>query len=170
MQRRSIIILVGVLATTAALADDAWRWTDDDGVVHYSDVPIDGAEQINLSAYSKKTGAQISNGRTTPTTTEPEEAVAYESITIASPGHDETLWNIEGLLNVSVVVSPELKRGHRIRAYYDGEVRDVNGTSFQILDVPRGTHNLQVEIVDTTGRVIVRSSASRFYVQQNSIR
>ena len=170
MQRTSIIILVGVLAATAALADDAWRWTDDEGVVHYSDVPTDGAEQINLSEYNKKTGARISNGRTTPSTNEPEEAVAYESITISSPGHEETLWNIEGLLNVSVVVTPELKPGHRIRAYYDGDARDVNGPSFQILEVPRGTHSLQAEVVDATGRVVVRSSANRFYVQQNSIR
>ncbi len=170
MQRPSIIILVGVLAATAVLADDAWRWTDEDGVIHYSDVPTEGAEQVSLSEYNKKTGARISNGRTVPSRSEPEEAVAYESITIAAPGNEETLWNIEGLLNVSVVVSPALKRGHRIRAYYNGQVRDVNGTSFQILDVPRGTHSLQAEVVDATGRVVVRSTANRFYVQQNSIR
>jgi len=170
MQRSSIFILVGILAATAVLADDAWKWTDDDGIVHYSDVPVAGAEQVNLSEYSKKTGAQISNGRTSSTTSKPKEVFTYDSITIASPGSEQTLWNIEGLLNVSVAVSPELQRGHRIRAYFDGEARDVGGTSFQILDVYRGTHSLQAEIVDSTGRVIMRSSTSRFYVQQNSIR
>lgn len=170
MERRSIFILVGVLAATAVLADDAWRWTDDEGVVHYSDVPVEGAEAVNLSEFNKKTGANLSNGRTAPNNDEPEEKVAYDSIRIASPGNEETLWNIEGLLNVSVAVSPELQRGHRIRAYYDGDARDVGGTSFQILDVYRGTHSLQAEIVDETGRVLVRSPASRFYVQQNSIR
>ena len=71
---------------------------------------------------------------------------------------------------MNVAVSPELQSGHRIRAYFDGEARDVGGASFQILDVHRGTHSLRAEIVDQTGRVIVRSPASRFYVQQNSIR
>jgi len=169
MQRRSIFILVGILAATAALADGAWTWTDEDGVVHYSDVPIEGAEPVNLSEYSRKTGARISNGRTVRGNSEPQEAFVYDSITIASPGAEETLWNIEGLLNVSVAVSPELQQGHRIRAYFDGDARDVGGTSFQILDVHRGTHSLQAEIVDATGRVILRSPASRFYVQQNSI-
>jgi hypothetical protein len=171
MQRRPIFILVGILATAAVLADGAWTWTDEDGVVHYSDVPVEGAEAINLSEYSKKTGARISNGRTSRTTTNgPQTAFVYDSITIASPSAEETLWNIEGLLNVSIAVSPELQQGHRIRAYYDSEARDVGGTSFQILDVHRGTHSLQAEIVDSTGRVILRSPASRFYVQQNSIR
>jgi len=169
MQRRSIFILLGVLAATAVLADDAWKWTDEDGVVHYSDVPVEGAVPVNLSEFSKKTGARISNGRTIAPN-EPEEELAYDSITIASPGDEETLWNIEGLLNVSVAVSPELQQGHRIRVYFDGAARDVGGTSFQILDAYRGTHSLQAEIVDQTGRVIMRSTTSRFYVQQNSIR
>jgi hypothetical protein len=170
MQRRSIFILLGVLAATAVLADEAWKWTDEDGVVHYSDVPVAGAEPVNLSEFSKKTGASLSNGRTTGARNEPEEELAYDSITIASPGAEQTLWNIEGLLNVSVAVSPELQQGHRIRVYFDGDTRDVSGTSFQLLEVHRGTHSLQAEVVDQTGRVIMRSSASRFYVQQNSVR
>jgi hypothetical protein len=170
MQRRSSFILVGILAATAVLADGAWTWTDEDGIVHYSDVPIEGAEAVNLSEYNKKTGARIFNGRTVTNNAEPAKEFVYDSIIIASPSAEQTLWNIEGLLNVSVAVSPELQRGHRIRAYFDGEARDVNGTSFQILNVYRGTHSLQAEIVDLTGRVILRSPASRFYVQQNSLR
>jgi hypothetical protein len=170
MQRRSIYILLGVLAATAVLADDAWKWTDEDGIVHYSDVPVEGAEPVNLSEFNKKTGARISNGRTSRAKDEPEKEFLYDSITIASPGAGETLWNIEGLLNVSVAVSPELQRGHRIRAYFDGDARDVSGTSFQLLEVYRGTHSLQAEIVDQTGKVIMRSPANRFYVQQNSVR
>lgn len=169
MQRSPFIILVGILAVSAALADGAWTWTDAEGVVHYSDVPVDGAEPVNLSEYNKKTGAQITNGRTTRPRDEPEEEVAYDSIEIASPAAEQTLWNIEGLLNVSVTVSPALQPGHIIRAYFDGDARDVGGTSFQILDVYRGTHSLQAEVVDATGRVLVRSPTSRFYVQQNSI-
>jgi hypothetical protein len=170
MQRRSIFILLGVLAATAVLADEAWKWTDEDGVVHYSDVPVAGAEPVNLSEFSKKTGASLANGRTTGARNEPEEELAYDSITIASPGAEQTLWNIEGLLNVSVAVSPELQQGHRIRVYFDGDTRDVSGTSFQLLEVHRGTHSLQAEVVDQTGRVIIRSQTSRFYVQQNSVR
>ena len=170
MQTRSILVFTAILAATAALADDAWKWIDAEGVVHYSDVPVEGAQQVNLSEYNKKTGAQISNGRTVREKTEEPEKVTYESIAIAAPAAEETLWNIEGLLNVTVAVNPQLQPGHRIRAYFDGEAMDVSGTSFQILEVYRGTHTLQAEVIDNTGRVLVRSPSSRFYVQQNSIR
>ena len=60
--------------------------------------------------------------------------------------------------------------GHRVRLYFDGTPRMVSGTSFQIDDVYRGVHNLQAEVIDDTGKLIIRSRPSRFYVQQNSIK
>jgi hypothetical protein len=94
----------------------------------------------------------------------------YESISIASPGAEETLWNIEGVLNVSVSVSPGLQDGHRLRAYFDGQERMVSGTNFTIDEVYRGVHNLQVEVIDATGKLMIRSQPNRFYVQQNMIK
>ena len=169
MERRSIFALVGILAASAALADDAWKWIDDDGVVHYSDVPVQGAEQVNLSEYSKKTGARISNGTTFQQNDETPKDFDYETLAVTSPGNEETLWNIEGVLPVSVAVSPNLLRGHRIRAYFDGNAQDVSGTSFRLDSVYRGVHNLQVEVIDATGKVISRSDPVRFYVQQASV-
>jgi hypothetical protein len=46
----------------------------------------------------------------------------------------------------------------------------VAGTSFQIEEVYRGVHNLQVEIIDENGKLMIRSRANRFYVQQNTVR
>ena len=39
---------VAALAAFPALADEIYRWVDEDGQVHYSDVPRDGAEQVEL--------------------------------------------------------------------------------------------------------------------------
>jgi hypothetical protein len=46
----------------------------------------------------------------------------------------------------------------------------VSGTNFQLQEVYRGVHNLQAEVIDETGTLVIRSRPSRFYVQQNSIR
>ena len=172
MQRRPIFILAGMLAATLALADGAWKWTDDDGVVHYSDVPVDGAEAIDISEYNRATGARISRSRPGSDDAAADAAAAtfsYESISIATPAAEETLWNIEGVLRVSVSVSPGLQSGHQIRAYFDGEARMVAGTSFQLEEVFRGVHNLQVEVIDATGKLMIRSQPNRFYVQQNRV-
>ena len=93
----------------------------------------------------------------------------YESLTIEAPLAEETLWNIEGVLNVTLSLQPALQTGHRIRVYFDGTPRFVNGLSFQIDEVYRGVHNIQAEIVDKSGTMMIRSVPNRFYVQQNAI-
>jgi hypothetical protein len=89
---------------------------------------------------------------------------------ITSPGPEETLWNIEGVLNVTLALNPGLQSGHQVRVYHNGQPQIVRGTSFQLEEVYRGVHNIQVEIIDATGRLMIRSQTNRFYVQQNTIR
>ncbi len=177
MDSRSILLVACLLAATGATAQEAYRWVDADGVVHYSDTPVEGAERILLPAPNVATTRQ-SNRRTarrTDTDTSDEEApetgpFRYESIEIVSPGAEETLWNIEGVLNVSVALTPGLQPGHQVRAYFNGQRRNVSGTSFQVDEVWRGVHNIQVEVVDQGGELMIRSQPSRFYVQQNTVR
>ena len=95
---------------------------------------------------------------------------SYESFEVVSPAAEETLWNIEGVLNVSLALSPGLQPGHQIRVYFDGTPRLVNGTSFQLQEVWRGVHNLQAEVIDETGNMKIRTQTNRFYVQQTTIR
>jgi uncharacterized protein DUF4124 len=168
------IIVLFVLWATAAASAEVWRWVDDDGVVHFSDTPRAGAERIDVSESRQSTGARIYRD-TAPTGADGEEpaeeqSFKYDSLTISSPGAEETLWNIEGTLSVSLSLSPGLQSGHRVRVYLNGEPQMVNSTSFTLDEVWRGAHNIQAEVLDETGRLMIRSQPSRFYVQQNSIR
>ena len=72
-------------------------------------------------------------------------------------------------MNVSLALSPGLQNGHRVRVYFDGKPREVSGSSIQIEEVYRGVHNVQVEVIDEMGNLMIRSQTNRFYVQQNSI-
>ena len=45
-----------------------------------------------------------------------------------------------------------------------------SGTSFQLQEVWRGVHNLQAEVVDETGKMLIRTQTNRFYVQQTTVR
>jgi len=172
METRPILLFIGLLASATALAQ-AYRWVDSDGVVHYSDVPTEGAEEVQLSEYSRNTGARLYRERpaTAAAADQPatDQPFKYESISISSPAAEETLWNIDGVLNVSVALSPGLQSGHQLRVYFDGQQRLVSGTSFQIEEVYRGAHNLQAEVINETGQLMIRSQPSRFYVQQNSV-
>ncbi len=173
MATRLIFVLLAVLVGGAVMAQ-AYRWVDEDGVVHYSDRPREGAEQIVLpkpNTVSVPRRPQPSQA-SAPVEEEPpaEEPFRYASLEIAAPAAEETLWNIEGVLNVSLNVQPALQPGHQVRVFFDGgEPQIVDGTSFQLQEVWRGVHNIQAEILDETGKMMVRSRTNRFYVQQNTI-
>jgi hypothetical protein len=175
MESRSIFLVLCLLAAAGAAAQEAYRWVDEDGVVHYSDTPVDGAERILLPAPNVAATRQRSSQASAPTEDAQEEdettsePFSYESIKVVSPAAEETLWNIEGVLSVSVALEPGLQRGHRMRAYFDGARQEVSGTSFQLQEVWRGVHNIQVEVVDETGQLMIRSQPNRFYVQQNTV-
>jgi len=174
METRPIIVLLGLLAAAGAFAE-AYTWTDADGVVHYSDRPEPGAKVIDLSQSSVKRQRPATRPRTAQEqSTEDGEADAasagYTDIDIASPAADETLWNIGGNLSVNIALTPALRPGHQVRVYFDGTPHMATGTNVQIQEVHRGSHNLQAEVIDQSGKMVIRSRPSRFYVQQNSIR
>ena len=174
MLMRTIIAFIATLAAGAVLAQ-AYKWTDEDGIVHFSDRPQEGAERIQLPSDNRRSPPTqprtVASAAAATAGEAPEEAgpFRYESLTIGSPLAEETLWNIEGVLNVTLNVDPALQPGHRIRVFFDGTPRFVNRSSFQIEEVYRGVHNIQAEVIDESGTMMIRSMPNRFYVQQNSI-
>jgi hypothetical protein len=174
----ALLALLALLATAAAFAEAfavAYTWTDENGIVHYSDRPEPGATIIDLGErrFSRPRPTTRSTATTTTQSSENSSEPSgpgYSSLEIASPGAEETLWNIEATLSVSLTLMPALKPGHQVRAYFDGTPQIVSGTNFQIGEVYRGVHNLQVEVIDETGKLMIRSQPNRFYVQQNAVR
>ena len=172
MYKRQILILLGLLAAAAAFAD-TWTWTDEEGVVHYSDRPHPGAARITIDEQNTSTSPASARTASGADGNEEEEAAGpfrYESFEITSPAAEETLWNIESVLNVSLSLSPGLQPGHQVRVYFDGTPQIVGGTSFQLQEVYRGVHNLQAEVLDETGTMMIRTRTNRFYVQQTTVR
>ena len=170
METRPIFVLLALLAANAAFAE-AYTWTDENGVVHYSDRPQPGAVLVELDEpNTSQSLARPNSAATTKAAADSEAPLRYESLEVAAPGAEETLWNIEGVLNVSLSLSPALQPGHQVRIYFDGNPQLVSATSFQLQDVYRGVHNLQAEVLDATGKMMIRSKTNRFYVQQTSIR
>ncbi len=176
MDKGPILLLFGLLAASTVLAQ-AYRWVDEDGVVHFGDRPPADvetqAEAIVLPEANVTTVRTYE--RATPDSSDVDDAgksegtFRYESFEISSPSAEETLWNIEGILQVSLDVTPAIQPGHKVRVYFNGETQIVIGTRFSIDEVWRGVHNIQAEVIDETGKLMIRSQTNRFYVQQNVI-
>ena len=75
------------------------------------------------------------------------------------------------MLNVQVRFQPALQPGHRYDLVLDGQRRNVNTTSPRVTlpDVFRGTHSLQVVVIDSAGAEVMRSPSRTFLVQQTSV-
>jgi hypothetical protein len=172
MEIRPILLLAALLAGSVA-ASEIYRWVDEDGVVHYSDQPRQGAERVILqtpnASRSPAPVQQRATAQDSADDTSAPQPFSYESLEIVAPAAEDTLWNIEGVLNVTLALTPGLQDGHEVRVYFDGTPQTVTGTSFQLQEVWRGVHNIQAVVVDEAGKVMIRSQPNRFYVQQNTV-
>lgn len=170
-KNRPIILLL--LLCAGAASAQVYKWIDEDGVVHYSDQPAPGAERIDIEQNTAPAAPPRRSSSAATRTAEPEpeptKAFAYTSLSFTSPTAEQTLWNIGGTLNVAVSLSPGLRNGDQVRFYFDGEAQPVSGPSVQLEEVWRGAHNLQAEVLDPNGVLMIRSEPIRFYVQQTSI-
>jgi hypothetical protein len=176
---RKCLILLFALTVGAVHAAPAWRWVDANGQVHYSDTPVPGAKQVELSgaqsfgssprqpaasSAQERTGSQASAKST-------GGAQSYRAFNIVSPQQQETLWNVGTVVNVQVQLDPPLEPGHFLDVYVDGQRRNLNSTSTDLAldDIYRGVHTIQAVVVDGSGAEVVRSLATTFMVQQSSI-
>jgi len=178
---RKWLILAFLCSTASVEAQPIWTWVDSAGVRHYSDRPVDGAEQIEVSSpqtYSPPGSTAAPRVTPAPATTPTQQTSAsastsaYRSFAIASPAADETVWNIGGTLTVSVTLEPALAPDHRIDVYFDGRRLglDQQSTSVSIPEVYRGTHTLQAVVIDSRTRSeIQRTPVQTFHVQQTSV-
>jgi len=98
--------LVPVLAAPLLLrAATVYKWTDADGVVHFSDQPQEGAEKISTAPSSTR---GILNGPvpSAPAQNKPKTtAFAAMQVTIVSPAHEQTFSGAE-LVTASLSIEP----------------------------------------------------------------
>lgn len=170
---RAFIPLLCLLFVAPSLAEVIYKWVDETGQVHYSDVPRDGAEEVDLGAVQtfsfSSSAAASANAPDDESDTEQEPA--YESFLITSPTMEETIWNTGGKVTVGVYLQPGLQVGHQVRLYLDGTSIAVpdRSSSVELTDVTRGTHTLSAEVQDPRGRRLIASDPVTFYYQQTSV-
>lgn len=175
MQRSRYLPLLLLLGTLSLSAQEVYKWVDENGVTHYSDQPVPGAERVRIETRpSTRAPARTPSraplaapaGNQQPQSNQP---FSYQSLSFAQPAAEQTLWNIGGTLTVRLNLQPGLRSGDQLRLYFDGEAQTLNGLQVQLEEVWRGTHNLQAEVVDANGELMIRSEPLRFYVQQTSV-
>ena len=174
LRMRKLLIFF-LLASTGYATAGVYRWIDKNGQIHFSDKPQAGAEQIKLretSVYTPPTEKEREAG----SQAEPKErvnvkekssaAAGYEAISIVSPENNQVVRSSEGTVDISVELRPGLQPGHKIRVYLNGTPasQDLETTQITLQDMDRGTHSLEVSVIDEKNRELKRSSAVSFHM------
>ncbi|MEM7280395.1 MAG: DUF4124 domain-containing protein [Pseudomonadota bacterium] len=178
MSIRRFLLLFALLIPLNSMAV-TYRYVDENGVVHYSDRPIEGAEEVRLQ------GAQtFSDGRrrsfAPPRTAAPSSNAQaseqvptnYDGLEIIQPADDTTIWNSGGQVEVVFRLRPGLRQGHKVRIFLDGDPvpMDDDALNLVLQDVVRGTHEIRAVVEDANGNAVVRSDVTTFHYRQTFIR
>lgn len=174
------VALVSVLLVSqpaGAAERTIYRTTDANGRPVFTDVPPrnkDDAQTIVLQVEDANTYQATSARTPYEGRAEANQNAAsnlYSSISIVSPGDDESIRNNAGNVNIQAEVFPELRRGHQLRLIMDGVLTELvaDGTSFQLGNVDRGSHSVAAAVVDRSGTVLTQSPSITFNLMRNSV-
>ncbi|RJG50562.1 DUF4124 domain-containing protein [Motilimonas pumila] len=158
-----------------ASQDKVYRWVDDNGVVHYSDKAVAGAKKVHIKiSPSHKVPMKASNQ--TPAA-KAEQAAAKEKTVnyqarIISPENDGTIRDNSGNIFVNVEVTPEFDGDHSLQLLIDGKPLGgkIKSTSLKATNIDRGTHTLQVQLIDKGGKIIASTSSITVHLHRAGLR
>jgi hypothetical protein len=167
-------IVFAALATFAGQAAVIYKWTDSDGVIHYSDQPVPGAEKIvTAGGASPQAARPPANGFSTPINLGPRRPAAaglgYSQMSITSPTPEQSFF-ADDPVGVQLTLDPALKPGQTVTWHLNG--RDLTdpppiATAFTLPRLERGTYAIAATISDPSGQSQSSESVT-FYVRQPS--
>lgn len=161
---KTSLLLSALIALNSPAQADIYKSVNDEGVIEYSDQPRDGAEKIkvkNPQSITLPKGSDVFAPQNTDTDSNSE--ATYQSVTITQPANDSAFNSGNGLVSVSSETTPALQAGHSLQLVMDGTPYNSNQSgSFGLSNVDRGTHQLQVNVIDGTGNTIISSDITTF--------
>ena len=167
-------------AGTAEAATRIYRTVDEHGNVGFTDVPPKSEEQgqaVDLNQGSSfQPPEQPGSSRsleswlgTEDQRSEKEPNRGYTSLSVASPAGDGALRDNAGNVTVVADLAPDLHPDHVLQLYLDGELAQSSRTPvFQLVNVDRGTHQIELRVVDAAGNTLAASEPSTFHLQRRS--
>jgi hypothetical protein len=164
-----IALCASALTVQAAVV---YKWTDADGVVHFSDQPVPGAERI-VTASGSLHGGLSAPGGSNGAPAKPKSGPASPTITqfsIVSPGHEQMITGNQPV-NVRLDLEPTLTPAQAISWYLNGAPvsQPPDSVQFTLTDLTRGTYILTATILDRDTGETKSADPVTFYVAQPSL-
>jgi hypothetical protein len=167
--RRTWIALGLAALISAAPAAVVYKWIDADGVVHFSDQPVPGAEKITtaggstrgiLSQPTPSSGAPPGKPKPRP----------VQHVSISSPAPDQTFTGGEQV-SASLSVEPALTPSQTVAWTLNGAPvgQESNATQLALPDLARGTYTIAATVSDSVSGESISAEPVTFNVLRPSV-
>ncbi len=171
------ILLFATTASTA-VATTIYSWTDDNGVVHFSDTPgTPQASTVELSITEVQKNIQqtvidinqADNVELISITTTAEPPLPTATISLLAPVHQQTIRSNDGDIKVRAVSNRKLNSKLQAQLVIDGRVYGSPQTilTWQLTNIDRGSHQLQIQLLKN-GKILASSESITVYLHRVS--
>ncbi len=163
-------MVLGLAVAVTAGATVIYKWVDADGVVHYSDQEVPGAEKMIISPGSSNGIGGSTRSGAQPPAAKPLKNQRFSLFAIESPVRDQVFFGGD-VVPVRLGLEPGLQPQQQITWNLNGSPLSDQGptaVSFVLPAQPRGTYVLTATIRDAATGEMQTTDAVTFYVRQPS--
>ncbi len=164
--KQTCMLLLFVTTLVQAEQKKVFVTVDKNNNLVFSDSPTPGSTELNI---------KDSNNLMLPVTPQQVQVkkpkVPVYEVAIAKPVEQETLRENNGTVYVSGQIKPMFSQGLRVRLYLDEKqvAGPTGNANFILHNIDRGEHQLRLELLNQSGKIIATSPITTFYLHKASI-
>jgi len=177
---RTALLIISLTLPSWLFASEVYKTVEPDGSVIYSDHPDQDATPITIEPAPGlpplPPSGQSQQSQTPPVLEQEVQdgaTLEYQSLEILAPVEDSVVRDNAGNVVITVQIQPALqvKAGHRLAVVLDGSRLEgrFTGDRFSLSNVERGSHSVEVQVVDEHGNALLRSAPRSFHMKRHSI-
>tara|TARA_R110001583_G_scaffold30866_2_gene106172 strand:+ start:31818 stop:32360 length:543 start_codon:yes stop_codon:yes gene_type:complete len=158
-------------ATTAEMK--IYHWIDEDGKAHFSDTAIPGTKEIQVKNNNLLPAEEINMEQTDSIANQlsfdqQEKSQIIYQATIISPEDDKPLHSNDGTIEIHIETEPAKENTQKLQLYLDGKKLGSPqiSSTMRALNIDRGTHQVQVELLDENGNVLAKTQIVTVHLQR----
>ncbi|HBD7470011.1 TPA: DUF4124 domain-containing protein [Legionella pneumophila] len=160
------VFLMMVICLSSA---QIYKWTDSQGVVHFSDKPHQGAEKIKIpeaQTYTPPANETGGSSEQEQKSVKQEDQEKYTKLEIIQPQNEATIRNNQGYVVVAVQIEPDLSPGNNLQLIFDGAPlgEPQPNLIFQLNGIYRGSHTIAVQVLNDKGDVLKVSDSITIFM------
>ncbi len=161
------LLFIPLLLLPLAGQAQVYKSLDADGRPIYTDRPIENSTKLDVPLVMDAEPTTVSP----PSPDWPADSGflgSYSSFEIVSPEDNTTLRNPEREVQLSLLLTPPLQDGHRLRVQVDGV--DVEGdlgkrTQIRFTGLALGSHRLQAQVTDDAGILVAATPLINVHIR-----